>query len=65
MSSEIAIRLNFFYLIFAIIAIWELLAPRRALTTSKTSRWITNLAITFLNLATVCLVFTILALSMA
>jgi len=65
MSSEIAIRLSFFFLIFVIIAIWELLAPRRTLTTSKTSRWITNLAITFLNPATVRLVFPILALSMA
>lgn len=65
MSSEIAIRLSFFFLIFVIIAIWELLAPRRTLTTSKTSRWITNLAITFLNPATVRLVFPIVALSMA
>lgn len=65
MSSEIAIRLSFFVLIFVIIAIWELLAPRRTLTTSKTSRWITNLAITFLNPATVRLVFPIVALSMA
>jgi sterol desaturase/sphingolipid hydroxylase (fatty acid hydroxylase superfamily) len=65
MSSEIAIRLSFFFLIFAIIAIWELLAPRRALTTSKTSRWLSNLAITFLNPATVRLVFPILAVSMA
>jgi sterol desaturase/sphingolipid hydroxylase (fatty acid hydroxylase superfamily) len=65
MSSEIAIRLSFFFLIFAIIAIWELLAPRRALTTSKASRWISNLAITFLNPATVRLVFPILAVSMA
>jgi sterol desaturase/sphingolipid hydroxylase (fatty acid hydroxylase superfamily) len=65
MSSEIAIRLSFFFLIFAIIAIWELLAPRRALTSSKTSRWLSNLAITFLNPATVRLVFPILAVSMA
>ena len=65
MSSEIVIRLSFFFLIFAIIAIWELLAPRRALTTSKTSRWLSNLAITFLNPATVRLVFPILAVSMA
>jgi sterol desaturase/sphingolipid hydroxylase (fatty acid hydroxylase superfamily) len=65
MSSEIAIRLSFFFLIFAIIAIWELLAPRRALSTSKTSRWLSNLAITFLNPATERLVFPILAVSMA
>ncbi len=31
------------------VAIWELLAPRRTLTISKISRWISNLGITFLN----------------
>jgi len=65
MSHEITIRLFFFFSIFIVIALWEHLAPRRALTTSKKSRWITNLAITFLNPAAVRLVFPILAVSMA
>jgi hypothetical protein len=39
MRNEIAIRIGFFLGIFALVAIWELLAPRRALTTSKTWRW--------------------------
>ncbi|NNG07496.1 MAG: sterol desaturase family protein [Desulfobacteraceae bacterium] len=65
MRNEIEIRLTFFFLIFAIITIWELLAPRRQLTTSKMSRWASNLAITFLNPGAVRLVFPIVAVSMA
>lgn len=49
MSKEIVIRLSFFIGILALIAIWELLAPRRSLTTSKTGRWLGNLAVIFLN----------------
>ena len=48
-----------------IVAIWELLAPRRALTTSKTVRWFSNLGIVFLNTAAVHLVFPIMAVGMA
>jgi sterol desaturase/sphingolipid hydroxylase (fatty acid hydroxylase superfamily) len=65
MPSEIAIRLGFFFIIFAIIAIWELVAPRRQLTTSKMCRWASNLAITFLNPLAVRVVFPILAVSLA
>ena len=65
MPNEIAIQIGFFFGVFAFIAIWELLAPRRQLTTSKMSRWASNLAITFLNPLAVRLVFPILAVSMA
>jgi sterol desaturase/sphingolipid hydroxylase (fatty acid hydroxylase superfamily) len=65
MSDEIAIRVGFFINIFAFAAIWELLAPRRGLTTSKTARWASNLCITFLNPLVVHLLFPILALGMA
>ncbi len=65
MRHEIAIRLGFFLGLFLFVAIWEVLAPRRALTTSKTSRWISNLAITILNPMVVHLVFPILAVDMA
>ncbi|MGD8228600.1 MAG: sterol desaturase family protein [Desulfobacteraceae bacterium] len=65
MANEIAIRLSFFFLIFLMIAIWELFAPRRQLTTSKVSRWASNLAITFINPLALRLVFPILAVSMA
>jgi len=45
MRNEVAIRLGFFFGVLALMAIWELLAPRRALTISKTARWFANLAI--------------------
>lgn len=49
MANEIGIRLGFFFGVFAIMAIWEVIAPRRVLTTSKVLRWINNLALVFLN----------------
>lgn len=48
-QHEVAIRLGFFFGIFAVMAIWEVLAPRRALTVSKTVRWVNNLGLVFLN----------------
>ena len=65
MSNEVAIRLAFFFGIFALVATWELVAPRRSLTTSKIVRWFSNLGITFLNPAVVRLVFPILAVGVA
>jgi sterol desaturase/sphingolipid hydroxylase (fatty acid hydroxylase superfamily) len=63
--TENAIRLGFFFLIFALVALWELLAPRRGLTTSKKVRWISNLGITFMNPLLVRLLFPVLAVNMA
>jgi sterol desaturase/sphingolipid hydroxylase (fatty acid hydroxylase superfamily) len=65
MSTEIAIRLGFFFGIFVLVAICEILAPRRALTTSKASRWFTNLVIISLNPLSVRLFFPVLPVSMA
>ena len=65
MSNEVIIRLGFFCSIFFLVAIWEQLAPRRALTTSKKMRWFSNLAITFLNPLLLRLVFPVLAINMA
>jgi sterol desaturase/sphingolipid hydroxylase (fatty acid hydroxylase superfamily) len=65
MSNEVVIRLGFFFGIFALMAIWEVLAPRRSLTTSKTVRWFSNLGITFLNPVVVRLVSPIMPVSMA
>jgi sterol desaturase/sphingolipid hydroxylase (fatty acid hydroxylase superfamily) len=47
------------------VALWELLAPRRALTTSKKMRWFSNLTITFLNPLLLRLVFPVLAIAVA
>jgi len=65
MPNENTIRTAFFITIFAFVALGELLAPRRALTTSKKIRWISNLGITFLNPLVVHLAFPILAVDMA
>lgn len=48
-EQEIALRLGFFFGIFALIALWELAAPRRALTISRAIRWSNNLGIVALN----------------
>ena len=49
LSHEPAVRLGAFLGIFAIIAAWELAAPRRTLLESKALRWTHNLALTVLN----------------
>lgn len=49
LGHEVAIRLSFFFGIFATVALWERFAPRRALTVSKAVRWFNNLGLTFLN----------------
>ena len=46
---ETTLRLGVFFGIFAIIAVWELAAPRRTLRESKPLRWTHNLALTVLN----------------
>lgn len=43
---------GFFVVVFAVVALWELAAPRRALTVSKALRWGSNLGLVVLN--TVC-----------
>jgi sterol desaturase/sphingolipid hydroxylase (fatty acid hydroxylase superfamily) len=44
-SAEIAIRLTAFAAIFAALALWEVLAPRRALITGRWRRWPSNLGL--------------------
>jgi len=65
MKNETIIRITCFVSIFILIAAWELLAPRRGLTTSKTTRWVSNLGITFLNPLIIHLLFPVLAAGMA
>jgi len=49
MNNEVTIRLSFFFGIFIIMALWEMVAPRRALTVSKLVRWSNNIGLVFLN----------------
>lgn len=65
MSHEVSIRLGVFFSIFFLVAVWELIAPRRQLTVSKIVRWYSNLGITFLNSFLLRWAFPILAVGMA
>jgi sterol desaturase/sphingolipid hydroxylase (fatty acid hydroxylase superfamily) len=65
MSAETKIRLVFCLSIFALVSIWEILASRRPLATSKKVRWFNNLSITFMNPLLVRLLFPVLAVNMA
>ena len=48
-SHELYIRLGFFFGILLVMALWELVLPRRVSTVSKRLRWINNIGIVFLN----------------
>ncbi len=64
-ENEIYIRLGFFFGMFAVMAFFELVAPRRRLETSKGMRWFSNISITFINSALVRLAFPVLAVGVA
>lgn len=49
LNHETTLRLGVFLGVFAIMAAWELAAPRRTLRESKALRWTHNLALTVLN----------------
>ncbi|WP_456413536.1 sterol desaturase family protein [Thiolapillus sp.] len=65
LTHEIQIRLGFFFGVFAIMAAWELAAPRRALTASKGVRWANNMGLVFLNSLVVRLLFPAAAVGVA
>ncbi len=50
-QDALVLRLACFGGVFALVAIWEFLAPLRPLTTSKTRRWLRNIGLTFLGTA--------------
>ena len=65
LAYEPAIRLGFFLGIFAMIGFWELIAPRRRLTVSKTLRWTSNLGLVALNTVLLRLIFPLAGVGMA
>jgi len=65
LNHEPAIRLASFLGIFAVMAVWELLAPRRVLSQSKRQRWFNNLGLVVFNTALLRLVFPLAAVGMA
>lgn len=64
-NNEITIRLSFFLGVFAVMALWEIIAPRRALGISKALRWSNNLALVFLDTLVSRLLFPAAAVGMA
>ncbi len=64
-ANEVPIRLGFFFGIFAVMALWELAAPRRRLTQPKAVRWANNIGLVFFNSFLVRLVFPLAAVGMA
>jgi len=65
MENDVSIRLGFFFGIFMVMALWELAAPRKLLTSSKPVRWFSNLSITFLNTFLLRLIFPLMAIDVA
>ncbi|MEX2469700.1 MAG: sterol desaturase family protein [Pseudohongiellaceae bacterium] len=64
-QQEMAIRLAFFVGIFCLMAVWETLAPRRALTLSRALRWRNNLGLVLLNTALLRILFPAAAVGVA
>ncbi len=60
-----AVRLASFFGVFAVMALWEMAAPRRPLATSKSRRWFANLGITFVNTLVVRTLFSTAAVGAA
>jgi sterol desaturase/sphingolipid hydroxylase (fatty acid hydroxylase superfamily) len=65
MNNEVTIRLGFFFGIFIIVAICEVLSPRRDLTTSKHIRWLSNMSVVFIDSVLVHIIFPVLAVGLA
>jgi len=64
-DNSVLIRLGVFAFVFIVMAIWEKVAPRRALNAPKVTRWFNNLSITFLNSLAVKYVLPITAIGVA
>ena len=65
LENEKTIRLSFFVGMLLVMAVWEIIAPRRALTVSKVVRWSNNLGLVFLNSFIVRLLFPAAAVGVA
>ncbi|MDT8321771.1 MAG: sterol desaturase family protein [Xanthomonadales bacterium] len=64
-TYESIIRLGVFLSVFAVMALWELYAPRRALKLSKMMRWGNNLGLVVFNTVLLRLLFPAAAVGMA
>ena len=65
LAHEPAIRVGAFVGVFAIVALWERLAPRRALVLPRAMRWSSNLGLVMLNTVLLRLMFPLAAVGVA
>jgi sterol desaturase/sphingolipid hydroxylase (fatty acid hydroxylase superfamily) len=65
LANEQAIRLSIFLGVFAVMAAWEALAPRRARSHGRLQRWPSNILLVFLNTVILRLVFPMAAIEFA
>jgi len=65
LGNEVPIRLSFFFGVFIVIAVWELVSPRRVLTVSKVVRWGNNLGLVIFNSILLRLLFPAAAVGVA
>lgn len=65
LDHEPVIRFGFFFSILILMAIWEMLGPRRSLNTAKRGRWFSNLSLVFIDTLAVRLLLPFQAVGMA
>ncbi len=65
LQHETAVRLGFFFGVLALMALWEVMAPRRGLMISKALRWSSNLGLVVFNTLLLRLLFPAAAVGMA
>jgi len=65
MQIEAAIRLSVFAGVLLLVALWEIISPRRHLLDNKRRRWFTNLTLVVIDTIAVRLLFPILPVTLA
>lgn len=65
MAHEPLLRVGFFVGVFMLVALWELVSPRRALSLTRRQRWSANLGMVLLNTVLVRVLFPTAAVGMA
>jgi sterol desaturase/sphingolipid hydroxylase (fatty acid hydroxylase superfamily) len=64
-DNEVVIRLGFFFGVFLVMAVWEIVTPRRSLTQSKGRRWLNNIGLVVLNTVLLRVLFPTAAIGVA
>jgi sterol desaturase/sphingolipid hydroxylase (fatty acid hydroxylase superfamily) len=65
MQTEQTIRLSVFAGVLLLVALWEIISPRRPLQNNKGRRWFTNLSLVFIDTTAVRLLLPILPVALA